>query len=144
MFRTSRSPLATSIGTAGAFSLLMDSANASTASGSAASALRVVARSFLSLTGSPSIADPEACTVGGAGRSRAMKDTIMGYRAKTRRTRRLPSPDRHRVFRFPALQYYYDYDYESKTVFREQVHCSSTVVRVEYVQNYNQTGERNA
>jgi hypothetical protein len=142
MFQTSRSPLATSIGTAGAFSLLMDSASASTASGSAASALRVVAGSFLSLTGSPSMADPEACTVGGAGRSRAMKDTIMGYRAKTRRTRRLPSPDRHRVFRFPPLQYYYYY--ESKKVFREQVHCSSTVVQVEYVQNYNQTGERNA
>jgi hypothetical protein len=50
------------LGTAGAFSLL-DSARTSIAAGlrAAASALRVVARSFLSLVGSASMVDPEAC-----------------------------------------------------------------------------------
>jgi hypothetical protein len=83
--------------TAGVFSLLMDSASTSISTAArlqaAASALRVVASSFLSSTGSASIADPETCTVGGAGRSRTMKGTIMGYRAKTRP--RLPTDRVH-------------------------------------------------
>jgi hypothetical protein len=71
----------------------MDSASTSISTAArlraAASTLRVVAGSFLSSTDSASIADPETCTVGGAGRSRTMKDTIMGYRAKMKQ--RLPT-----------------------------------------------------